>query len=102
MTWPDAYAILGITPADVRLWRVVLLHPPALSPVARALVEGAPPAFWQGQVVPLRQLAAATCYSVGYIHAALQELRDAGYVRTIPYGQRRCRYCGNPQRRRAA
>jgi len=95
-TWPDAYATVGITPADLRLWRVVLQPRAHLSPVALWLMDKAPLKFKQGKRMPIREVADHIGYSLKQTHTGLQQLTRAGYVVTIPLGGHNCGYAGNP------
>lgn len=104
--WPDAFARAGLTPAHVRLWRVILLHeacprgPVRLSPVARAIIDHAPERFKRGTVYSVRELADRHHYSISEIHRGLRQLVDAGYVEAIPRGQKMLRYRGRWERLR--
>ena len=71
---------------------------PALSPLARAIVEHTNGRTWRkGYPVSLRTWGIWVNADPRGVREAMQELMRAGYVATIPYGKRgRVQYVGVP------
>lgn len=100
MTWRNAFDRVGLTPADVRMWRVVLSMPPAplvLLPVSETILRCAPERFRHGSVYSTRELAECVHYSRTHVQRGLAQLATAGYVLTsAPDRAGRVSYRGNP------